>query len=130
MGLQAYGFVAVGEWLISTTVQSGITFKLNAFAQERVVYAFVVDEQPKYVGICDKDTTTLRDRMNRYKNRQGGSTNRRIAINIKECLTEGKAVQIFALKPESKFQYVDLKVDLVKGLENLLIAKLKPDWNL
>ena len=68
--------------------------------------------------------------MNRYKNLQGGSTNERIVKEIKDCLKHGKDVKIFALKPNSTVQYNGLNIDLVKGLENPLIEKLKPDWNI
>jgi len=130
MELQKYNFVPAGNWVKRETVNSGITFELTALARDRVVYAFVVDNQTKYIGICDKDTTSLQDRMQRYKSLAGGSTNKRVAGKIKQCLADGKSVQIFALKPESKFQHVDLNIDLVKGLENPLIERFKPEWNL
>jgi hypothetical protein len=129
MTIAEYGFVTAGEWTLRPTVKSGITFKLTAFASSRVVYAFVVDDQPKYIGICEKDTTTLQDRMSRYKNQQGGGTNKRISIKIRQALSAGKAVYIFALQPDIKFDYKDLEIDTVKGLENHLIARFKPEWN-
>ena len=81
MDLRAHGFLPVGHWM-KATVKSGISFNLNACAQDRVVYAFVVDDQPTYIGICEKPTTTLKDRMKRYKYRQGGGTNKRVAGEI------------------------------------------------
>jgi hypothetical protein len=68
--------------------------------------------------------------MSRYKDLQGAGTNKRIANKIKGCLERGKSVKIFVLKPESTLQYKGLNVDLVKGLENPLIEKLKPEWNI
>ena len=132
--LSAYGFIPAGQWISSATVNSGIAHKLTALDTERVVYAFVVDGTPKYIGICEKDSTTLKDRMGRYKNQLGGvngsiSTNKRISINIKRLLDQGKKVEIFALKPAIKDIFVDLQVDLVKGLENPLVASFKPEWN-
>jgi len=135
MDISVYNFVIAGEWIRNLTVKSGITYQLTAFASDRVIYAFVVDGLPKYIGICEKDTTTLKDRMSRYQNQQGGnaqqglSTNKRISIEIKQILDQGKKVEIYALKPTTKQVFVDLQVDLVKGLENPLIAKLKPTWN-
>jgi hypothetical protein len=61
---------------------------------------------------------------------QGAGTNERVANKIKECLEQGKVVKIFALKPESTLLYKGLNVDLIKGLENPLIEKLKPEWNI
>ena len=127
--LSAYGFILVGQWIKSVTVKSGVTYKLNSLASERVVYSFVVDGMPKYIGICEKDTTPLKDRMQRYKAQIGGSTNERISNNIKYLLDQGKIVEIHALKPAQKVNFVDIQVDLVKGLENPLIANFKPEWN-
>lgn len=136
MKLNNYGFVEVGEWKLAERLKSGIRFSLNKFEDERVIYAFVVNDETKYIGICEKSTTTLKDRMGRYKSLEGGSkgsgrksTNERIAIEIKDCLNHGKAVKIFALKQGSLIQYKGLNVDLVKGLENPLIEELKPEWN-
>ena len=132
--ISTYGFILVGQWINSATVKSGITYKLTTLSSERAVYAFVVDSTPKYIGICEKDTTTLKDRMGRYKNQQGGggsstSTNERVSINIKQMLDQGKIVEIYALNPSQKDIFVDLQVDLVKGLENPLVAIFKPEWN-
>jgi hypothetical protein len=134
LNLSAYGFIPVGEWILSDTVKSHITFKLKTLASDRVVYAFVVEGMPKYIGICEKDTTALKDRMGRYKGQQGSrpngiSTNERISIEIRQMLNQGKRVEIYALKPTNKQLFVDLQVDLVKGLENPLIARFQPAWN-
>lgn len=130
MQLSNYGFAEVGEWRLKEDLKSGITFKLNNFEKERVIYAFVVDGETKYIGVCDSSTTTLKNRMNRYKYLQGAGTNERIAIQIRNCLKSEKAVRIFALKPPSSLYYKDLNVDLIKGLENPLIETLRPEWNI
>ena len=93
-----------------------------------------VDATPKYLGICEKDTTALKDRMGRYKGQLGGgggsiSTNERVSNIIRQMLDQGKRVEIYALKPATKDIFMDLQVDLVKGLENPLIASFKPEWN-
>ncbi len=84
----------------------------------------------KYIGVCQNSTTTLKDRMGRYKSLQGAGTNERIAGKIKDCLKDGKTVKISALKPKSTLLYKGLNIDLIKGLENTLIEKLKPEWNI
>ena len=122
MELEKYGFVQAGEWRLCQDVKSGVAFRLSGFESERVVYAFVIDESIKYIGICDKDTTTLQDRLERYKSRQGRrrkseggeNTNQRNARLIKEHLETGRHVLIFALKPEPSCEFIDLKVDLVQ----------------
>ena len=112
------------------SLKSGVTFELYKFKKRRVVYAFVVHEKVRYIGVCDNTSTTLKNRVSRYQGLQGAGANERIANKIKDCLKRGKAVKIFALKPESSGQYKGLNVDLVKGLENPLIEKLKPKWNI
>jgi len=139
MRLENYGFRKAGRWKLKTGLASGVTFELDDFENDRVVYSFVVGDVPKYIGICEKDHTTLRDRMERYKYLKGGSkhskkpsTNERIAKNIRQSLNSGEDVDIFALKPrKSRFRYKHkgLKIDLVKGLENPLIKELDPEWN-
>jgi len=130
MELNNYGFVEVGEWKLEESLKSGVTFELYNFKEERVGYAFVVADEVKYIGVCNNTSTTLKNRMSRYQGLQGAGTNKRIANKMKDCLKRGKAVKIFALKPESAFQYKGLNVDLIKGLENPLIDKLKPEWNI
>lgn len=41
----------------------------------------------------------------------------------------GEPVLTFALAPEPECDFFDLKVDLIKGRENPLIAKFGPEWN-
>lgn len=130
MKLHDYGFEEVGEWKTYDKIRSGINFHLSKFEAERVIYAFVVDEEVKYIGICEKDTTSLRDRLNRYKNLQGGSTNRRVAGEIKGRLEKDRKVKIYALKPELGWKYKDLEIDTVKGLENPLLRKFTLEWNI
>ena len=59
----------------------------------------------------------------------GAGTNKRNALQIRACLEAGSTVLIFAIKPEQEISFNGLKVDLVKGLENPLIAILAPEWN-
>ncbi len=129
MLIKNLGFEKIGEWKLKNS-ENEITFKLEKFKKERVIYAFVVDCKVKYIGVCDSDNTTLKDRMNRYKYKQGGSTNKRINNKIKSYLLKQKSVEIFALKPKSECKYKNLDVDLVKGLENPLIKELNPEWNI
>ncbi|AXI24947.1 hypothetical protein CFE53_01765 [Methanofervidicoccus sp. A16] len=130
MDLRNYGFVKVGRWKLNENIKSGIDFELMDFKEERVIYAFVVDGETKYIGICESSKRTLEDRMIKFKYSQGGGTNKRIADEIKKCLENGKTVEIFALKLELVVQYKGLEVDLIRGLEYPLIEKLDPEWNI
>jgi len=130
MELNNYGFVEVGKWKLKASLKSGVAFELDKFEEERVVFAFVVGNKVKYIGVCDSPSTTLKNRMSRFQGLQGGGTNERVANDIKSCLDGGDDVKISALKPQSTSQYKNLNVDLVRGLKNPLIEKLKPEWNI
>ena len=127
--LEGHGFNEAGCWDLDPKVKGGVRFRLKAFQNDRVLYAFVVDGVVKYVGVCDGADTTLRDRMGRYQNLIGAGTNARIAAEIKTCLSEGQSVLIFALKPDGGPRYHRLDVDYVKGLESPLIKAFRPQWN-
>lgn len=123
MYLRKYGFVLAGHWITKKTNYSGITFKLKQLSSERVIYAFVVGSKVKYIGICEKDTRNLNNRMGGYRSYQGNSTNRRIANKIKRELQSKRKVKIYALRPATTIEFKNIKIDLVKGLENPLIKK-------
>ena len=127
--MSVYGFVHVGEWLLDGKLKSGVRPNLEALKNERVVYLFAVDARPKYVGVCQEDTTTLMARMNRYKSMADSGTNENVAKLIRDALLSRKNVSIWALKPPDYYRHGDLKIDLVKGLENPLIDRFKPEWN-
>jgi hypothetical protein len=128
--LIAMGFTEVGSWQADDTLKSGIRFTLTSMHNSRAIYAYVVEQEVKYVGVCDNTTTTLEDRMKRYQSLAGAGTNERIARLIQGELAEGRQVLIYAWAPHEEFHCCDLTVDLVKGLENPLIAKLEPGWNI
>lgn len=128
--LVRFGFVQVGNWLIDTALKSGIRFRLDALQDERVIYAFTVDGQVKYVGVCNSSDTTLKERMTRYQGTMGAGTNERIANLIRNAISEGRVVSILAWRPDRSLEFNGLRVDLIKGLENPLIEVLKPGWNI
>lgn len=130
MNLAEIGFREVGEWTLDENLKSGVRFLINELHNERAIYAYTVDGEARYIGVCDSTTTTLKDRMRRYQGMMGAGTNKRIAELIKGCLLEGKVVKILALKPDTEIEFKGLKVDLVKGLENPLIRKVRPVWNI
>ena len=129
MLLADFGFIEAGEWKLSERSKSGIDFTLSALKHERVIFAFVVDGQAKYVGICQGSEVALADRMNRFKHRAGGGTNERIAARISNVLSAGKRVKVLAFKP-APVQYKGVPLDLVAGLKSPLIDALDPDWNI
>ena len=129
MFLSEYGFVEAGEWLLSDGPRSGIDFRLNALKHERVIFAFVVNGDARYIGICEGSEVTLRDRMDRFKNLVGAGANERVAVEIRKALEAGGRVKILAFRPPA-MQYKGLEVDLVFGLKYPLIRAVSPTWNI
>jgi hypothetical protein len=126
--LTAYGFIECGEWVLSDRSRSGVDFRLHALKHERVIFAFVVNGEAKYLGICQGSEVMLRDRMDRFKNLVGGGTNERVAVEIRKLLDAGTRVKILGLDPPT-MQYKGLEVDLVSGLKSSLIQRVNPAWN-
>ena len=129
MNLFGFGFQKVGDCTLDESLKSGVRFGVARLSDERVIYAYSVDGEMKYIGICESTTTTLKDRMSRYQGMIGNGTNLKIALSIKDCLRHGKKVEILAWKPDTEIEFKGLKVDLVKGLENPLIQQVRPEWN-
>jgi hypothetical protein len=127
--LAEIGFERAGAWRLESVAKSGVRFMLHAYRNDRVVYAFVVDDTVAYIGICDGSGTTLVDRMSRYQNMVGAGTNERVVGLIRQKLSEGREVLIYALKPAPGPKHLNFAVDYIKGLEFPLIERLKPAWN-
>lgn len=119
--LNKLGFKNIGNWQLTDRIKSGVEFNsTHDLLNARCIYAFVVNEKVKYVGICEKDTTNLKDRLKRYQHRNGNGQNHRIIEVIKNELTN-REVHIYALSPSGNIDYNGIQIDLVKGLENTLI---------
>jgi hypothetical protein len=129
--LAQYGFVGAGQWALNENVKSGIGFALELYRAERVIYAFVVQNEVKYVGACREQDFNTRMKDYQYQGAQekGGGTNKHVATRIKECLQAGQIVDIVALKPDDNLKFGDLDIDLVAGLEKPFISLCNPDWN-
>jgi hypothetical protein len=81
-----------------------------------------------YIG---KSTRTLNERMNQYKNPgPTQTTNIRNKQKIKEALVKGKSVEIYAFVDNGLFSYGEFKINLSAGLEDSIIKKIKPEWNI
>src|SRR4030042_5332145 len=123
MILESYGFVEAGEWHPSERHKGKIVATLTKLADKRVVYAFVVDDEVKYVVLCDSPNTTLKDRMDSQR------SNKEMPRLIKQALDRQRVVKIFALNP-NQVEYKGLRVDMVRGLEYPVIDRLGiPEWN-
>lgn len=120
------GFEKVGDW------QAGDNGALR-FALERhsplpnTLYAFAVDGEVRYVG---KTTRSLVGRLRGYA-RPGPtqSTNVRVRQLILEELTQGSAVEIYALPDRALHHIGPFHLNLAAGLEDSIIAAVAPPWN-
>jgi hypothetical protein len=141
--LGKYGFKKVGRWYIKDDTHN-LDFEfydeqdVEELKNKRVIYAFVFDKEVKYIGICKDEKTTLENRMEKYKNKQGGGTNERIHYEIKNCLINRKVnrkrkkeVEIYAIEVGKKEELVRKIAETIedKDVERLLIIRFDPVWN-
>ncbi|MFW8591878.1 GIY-YIG nuclease family protein [Glaciecola sp. 2405UD65-10] len=124
--LLTIGFKKVGQWSILENKLS-----LNIFAEEtsrNVLYSFVVDNQPKYIG---KTTQQLKRRMYGYQNPgPSQTTNIRNNAEIKLALESSKIVELYVLPDNGLLHLGEFHVNLAAGLEDSITKTLKPEWNM
>lgn len=123
--LQKLGFEEVGEWVLR---DDALQLRLARYGQESgILYAFVAESAVKYIG---KSSRTLEQRLYGYS-RPGPTqhTNLRIRPAIEELLRQGQRVQILALVQKEEILYRDMPLSLAGGLEDALIARFSPPWN-
>ena len=92
-----------------------------------ILYAFISDGEVLYVG---KTTQTLQKRIYGYQ-KPGPTQFTNIKGNklLRELLTEGKSVSIYALPDDGLHRIGSFHLNLAAGLEDSIIATLKPKWN-
>ena len=124
--LEKIGFENVGNWYLN---DGSIMFILNSHAnQKNILYAFVVDGVIKYIG---KSILTLRRRIYAYQHfGPTQKTNIRVHGLLKEMLIKNKSISIYAFVTKNPMLYKGVPIDLAAGLEDSLIAKFKPEWNI
>jgi len=122
--LTTIGFIKVGEWVL----ESSFNHTINTHLEKRsLLYSFVSDSKVLYIG---KTADTLKNRMNGYKNAGGSQrTNIRVKKEIIEILSNKKDVHIYILLDEAKLTFKNYAISLAAGLEDTLIADIKPIWN-
>ena len=119
------GFRKVGKWRLEG---DSLCCKLSKLTTSRnILYAFVSRGQVLYLG---KTVTALKKRLSGYKKpSRTQSTNEKVCKNIKHHLSEGEAVDIYALPDNGLLHYGGFHVNLAAGLEDSMIRDLKPVWN-
>ncbi|MCH8945219.1 MAG: GIY-YIG nuclease family protein [Proteobacteria bacterium] len=123
--LKKVGFRRVGRWVMG---EERPEYELDAEKMTyNVLYSFVSGTEILYIG---KTTIPLKQRMYQYQ-RPGPSqrTNIRVNAEISELLNKGSKVDILALPDPGDMEYKGFHLNLAAGLEDSLIAELKPKWN-
>ncbi len=123
--LDAMGFRKCGEWRLEDgTIKCVLT---DNAAAPNVLYAFISESAVLYVG---KTVRSLKKRMYGYQN-PGATQSTNIKGNkfIKETLAQGRLVEVHALPDNGLLYYGGFHVNLAAGLEDSLVANLKPKWN-
>ena len=124
--LKSLGFEQVGRWFWDG---DDLNFEIKKHAKERdILYAFVVDGDVKYLG---KSVQELYRRIYPYKNcGPTQRTNIRIREKLRTCLKNGSQVLIYAFVQKIPLMYQDISINLAAGLEDNLIAAIRPEWNI
>jgi hypothetical protein len=123
--LESMGFRKCGDWAIQ---EGRLKCALIDHASApNVLYAFVSEGRVLYIG---KTVRSLKQRMYNYQ-RPGPSQSTSIRGNrlISDVVALGKAVEVYALPDNGLLHYGGFHVNLAAGLEDALIAELKPTWN-
>lgn len=123
--LEAMGFRKAADWCVEAGALE-CRFLEHATAKN-FLYAFVADRVVLYVG---KSVRTLKQRMYGYRRPvPTQSTNIKGNRLILEALVNGRAVAVYALPDSGLLYYGGFHVNLAAGLEDSLVAALKPAWN-
>ena len=119
------GFRQAADWRLE---RSGLECLFNEHASaQNILYAFVSDRTVLYVG---KTVKTLKQRMYGYRRPvPTQSTNIKGNRLILELLNAGRTVEVYALPDHGLLYYGGFHVNLAAGLEDSLVATLKPAWN-
>ena len=128
--LNHLGFSHVGAWRAGVKGLDYSVFpKFKAIGEKRwVLYAFTSGGVVLYIG---KATIPFNQRMSGYR-RPGVSQKTNIRNNalIAELIRGEQAVEIYVFEGEKKLDYRGTSLNLAAGLEDPLIAKIRPKWNM
>jgi hypothetical protein len=118
------GFQFLGEWLPFGDGE----LRLDARAPpDAGVYAFIVDDVVKYVGLTQRG---FHDRLEGYRRGyERQKTNARVKRLIAEALEQGKRVKVLVAMPD-EMAWNGLPINAAAGLEAGLIAEIQPEWNI
>jgi len=118
------GFQKIGYWQYK---DNSLNFIIDFDVQNNCLYAFVVDDEVKYIG---NTTTPLSKRLYGYRNPAlTQRTNIRVNRLVKDVLLKNKVVEIYSLKDDDT-TIGRFNLNLAAGLEIGLINKIHPEWNI
>lgn len=120
------GFEKMGSFYLE---DNNLKYSLNENSKYKsnILYAFLKKDEIKYIG---KSTRGANNRLKQYCN-PGKSqvTNTEVNKLIKKELEKNNNIDIYLFEDEGfSFKYID--INLPAGLEDNLIKKFKPKWNI
>jgi hypothetical protein len=123
--LKAVGFRLVGEWKLDADNLSCALEDLGSSVN--VLYAFAEGDNVLYVG---KSVRSLKQRLYGYQ-KPGPTQFTNIKANklIREALGGQRAIAVYAFADPGDRRHGEFHLNLAAGLEDSLIATLKPMWN-
>lgn len=118
------GFLFIGEWVLGNdgVISLGATIPTDAG-----VYAFVVDDIVKYVGLTQRGLRHRLRRLNASFTQRNSLA--RVETLIAETLDSGRRVKVLIAAPDP-LDWKGLPIDTSAGLEAGLVAMIRPEWNL
>ena len=123
--LTSMGFTKAAHWHLDAESLE-CSFIAHASAQN-ILYAFVSGNTILYVG---KTVRPLKQRLYGYRRPvPTQSTNLKGHRLIRETLTKNLPVEVYALPDHGLLYYGGFHINLAAGLEDSLVATLKPAWN-
>ena len=128
-------FNKVGNWSLndnselSYSIDNSLSLIINF---PNILYAFVLEmelgDKLMYLG---KTTKSLKQRFTGYlKPGSGQQTNIRVNEKILELLNNGNKISIYVFKDIECLQWSGYNLNLPAALEDSLVNKFSPDWNI
>ena len=118
------GFLFLGEWVPEGDGDLRLDTKAPS---DSGVYAFIVDDVVKYIGLTQRGLHARLEGYRRGYERQ--KTNARVKALIAESLAGGKRVKVLVATPEP-MAWKGLPIMTAAGLEAGLISMIQPEWNI
>lgn len=128
-------FQKIGEWKLNESI---LTIEYvredNVFLKiPNVIYAFVVksEDDSTIIGYIGKTSKSIKNRFQGYLNPGvNQKTNIRVSNKIKEAIESKHKVFIYSLFDIEPLQWGGFSINLPAGLEDALVNKIRPIWNI